>query len=143
MLTEQTLLQAPESDYMNDEQLAFFRRRLEIMRREICHELADAGDCFKVKDASGDVADRAGREEGWLVASRLTMQRSSLLQRIDDALARIEDASYGYCEETGDAIGLPRLLARPTAPLCLEAQEKQERLTRFRKPFETEQAAFF
>jgi DnaK suppressor protein len=77
-----------------------------------------------------DFNDRASREEKFLLEFRVRDREHNLLRKIEQALQRIEDGTYGWCQETGDPIGIPRLLARPTANLCIEAQERHELLKR-------------
>lgn len=77
-----------------------------------------------------DPNDRASTEEKYLLALRVRDRERKLLRKIDDALLRIEQRTYGWCAETGEPIGIPRLLARPTASLCLEAQERRELIER-------------
>ncbi len=115
------------ADYMNNEQLDFFRQRLLTLKGEITRNALEAADELREAAAPSDEADRATLEEETALALRVRNREDKLLAKIEAALQRIEDGSYGYCEETGEPIGLPRLLARPTATLSIEAQERRER----------------
>src|SRR5512143_3683585 len=127
-LTEAALLKMPASAYMNAAQLAFFRARLEALRDEMLSNAADTGEHLKENEIVADPNDRATVEEENMLEQRVRDRERKLLKKIDSALRRIEEGEYGFCLETGDPIGIPRLLARPTAELSIEAQEKHERL---------------
>ncbi|HMV53873.1 MAG TPA: RNA polymerase-binding protein DksA [Rhodocyclaceae bacterium] len=127
-LTEAELLKMPEKDYMNAAQLAFFKARLEAMRDEILEKAAETVEHMREIEAVADPADRATVEEEHTLELRTRDRERKLLRKIEEAIARIDDASYGWCAETGEPIGVPRLLARPTATLSIEAQERRERL---------------
>jgi len=118
----------PEADYMNAAQLAYFKAKLVTMRDEILDNARETGEHLKENEVFADPNDRATVEEENMLEQRVRDRERKLLKKITTALARIEDSSYGYCLETGDPIGIPRLLARPTAELSIEAQEKHERL---------------
>lgn len=122
------LLAMPESDYMNAAQLAYFKTKLTVMRDEILENARETGEHLKENEVFADPNDRATVEEENLLEQRVRDRERKLLKKINTSLARIEAGEYGYCLETGDPIGLPRLLARPTAELSIEAQEKHERL---------------
>jgi len=128
VLDEVSLLAMPEADYMNAAQLAFFRARLRAMRAELERNARMTEEHLHGAIALPDPNDRATVEEAQALELRVRDRERKLLKKIDEALARIEDGSYGFCEETGEPIGLPRLLARPTASLSIEAQELRERL---------------
>ena len=130
VLTEQELRKMPEADYMNDLQLEFFRQRLLEMRQDILSRESATRDRLNQSESHADPADRATAEEESFLDLRLRERESMLLRKIDDALRRIRDKEYGYCVKTGEPIGIPRLLARPTATLCVEAQERHERRER-------------
>lgn len=125
---EASLLAMPEADYMNVAQLAFFRARLLAMRAELERNARTTEEHLHGTIALPDPNDRATVEEEQALELRVRDRERKLLKKIGEALARIEDGSYGFCEETGEPIGLPRLLARPTASLSIEAQELRERL---------------
>lgn len=123
---EAKLLAMPTNDYMNDEQLRFFRHRLLAERVEIETHLREMKDVIASRERDSDESDQASFEEELRLALRQADRESRLLKNIESALKRIESGEYGYCEETGEPIGLPRLMFRPTAKLCIEAKERQE-----------------
>jgi DnaK suppressor protein len=125
-LTEAALLKMPASAYMNADQLAFFRSRLEAMRDELLSNAANTGEHLKENENFADPNDRASMEEEHMLEQRVRDRERKQLKKINSALKRIESGEYGWCEETGDPIGLPRLLARPTAEYSIEAQERHE-----------------
>lgn len=127
-LNDAELLAMPESDYMNEAQLAYFKAKLTAMRDEILENARETGVHLKENEVFADPNDRATVEEENLLEQRVRDRERKLLKKINSSLSRIEEGEYGYCQETGDPIGLPRLLARPTAELSIEAQEKHERL---------------
>lgn len=120
------LLAMPESDYMNAEQLAFFRQRLLRERDDIEAHLQEIRRVIASHERDSDEADQAAFEEELRLALRQADRESRLLNNIAAALKRIESGDYGYCDETGEPIGLARLMFRPTAKLCIEAKERQE-----------------
>ncbi len=122
------LLAMPESAYMNEAQLAYFKAKLIAMRDEILQNARETGEHLKENEVFADPNDRATVEEENLLEQRVRDRERKLLKKINASLARIEEGEYGYCLETGEPIGLPRLLARPTAELSIEAQEKHERM---------------
>ncbi|HLT25928.1 MAG TPA: RNA polymerase-binding protein DksA [Zeimonas sp.] len=124
--TEAELLKMPESDYMNEAQLAFFRERLQQIERDILANADETTENLRETVVVPDPADRATIEEEHALELRTRDRERKLLKKVQQALARIESGEYGYCEETGEPIGIPRLLARPTATLSLEAQERRE-----------------
>jgi DnaK suppressor protein len=113
--------------YMNKDQLEHFRQLLLAWKRELMEEV-DRTMLHMKDDAANfpDPNDRATQESEFGLELRTRDRERKLLKKIDSALARIDDGSYGYCEETGDEIGLRRLEARPVATLCVEAQERRE-----------------
>lgn len=127
-LTEATLLAMPEADYMNEQQTAFFRDRLTTMRNELQLKVDETVEHMREQETVADPADRATVEEEHALELRTRDRERKLLKKIDQALGRIADGSYGFCEETGEPIGLARLLARPTATLSVEAQARRERM---------------
>ena len=124
--TEAELLKMPESDYMNDAQLAFFRERLQQIERDILANADETTENLRETVVVPDPADRATIEEEHALELRTRDRERKLLKKVQQSLARIDSGEYGYCEETGEPIGIPRLLARPTATLSLEAQERRE-----------------
>jgi DnaK suppressor protein len=116
-------------EYMSPQQLAFFRERLTSWREELLEESRRTVEEMRdeVRDVT-DEAERASRESEHSLALRTRERYRKLIPKINAALERIEDGSYGYCAETGEPIGVPRLLARPIATLSVEAQERYERM---------------
>ncbi|MDX1610670.1 MAG: RNA polymerase-binding protein DksA [Halofilum sp. (in: g-proteobacteria)] len=127
-MTEEELLAAPEKDYMNEDQLEFFRQRLLQARAEIEQDIERARNELSSGTNEADELDRATAEEERWLSLRISEREGKLLRKIDEALQRIEDGEYGYCEDTGEPIGIPRLLARPTATLSAEAKTRREQL---------------
>lgn len=127
-LTEAELLKMPDRDYMNAAQMAFFKARLIAMRDEILEKAAETVEHMREFEAVADPADRATVEEEHTLELRTRDRERKLLRKIEESIGRIDDGSYGWCAETGEPIGLPRLLARPTATLSIEAQERRERM---------------
>jgi DnaK suppressor protein len=126
-LTEQQLLATPESDYMSGAQLAFFRTKLELMRDEILAHAQQAADELREEvTVLADPADRATIEEEHNLEQYTRERERKFLKSVAQAIARIDTGDYGWCEETGDPIGIARLLASPTANLTVEAQERRE-----------------
>ena len=124
--TEAELVKQPKAEYMSAAQRKFFKNRLLELRTQL-RENADATtEHLRELAVAPDPADRATQEEEHALELRTRDRERKLLKKIEGALLRIEDGSYGYCEETGDPIGVPRLLARPTATLTIEAQERRE-----------------
>ncbi len=126
-MNDAELLSMPETEYMNDKQLEFFRVRLKQQKDDL---LANAGETTEHlrEDTTivPDPADRATIEEEHALELRTRDRERKLLKKITQSLSRIESGEYGYCDETGEPIGLGRLLARPTATLSLEAQQRRE-----------------
>ncbi len=119
---------AEDEPFMNERQLEYFRRKLLAWKGEILKESLDTIEGMKDGTRNiPDIADRASEETDRALELRTRDRQRKLIAKIDAALSRIEDGSYGYCEETGDPISLKRLEARPIATLSLEAQERHER----------------
>ena len=121
----------PSADepFMNDMQKEFFRRKLVAWREELLHESAETLDNPKQGGMTvPDISDRASAEADKALELRTRDRMRKVISKIDAALDRIEDGSYGYCEETGEPIGLERLIARPIATMTIEAQERHERM---------------
>ena len=125
-LTEQELLAMSDKDYMNDKQLEFFRNRLTEMEAELRHNAGQTTENLRESNVVPDPADRATIEEEHALELRTRDRERKLLKKVQAAIKRIDEGEYGYCEETGEPIGVRRLLARPTATLSLEAQERRE-----------------
>lgn len=121
----------PSADepFMNDMQKEFFRRKLVAWREELLHESAETLDNLKQGGMTVPyISDRASAEADKALELRTRDRMRKVISKIDAALDRIEDGSYGYCEETGEPIGLERLIARPIATMTIEAQERHERM---------------
>ena len=119
----------PEEDYMSPRQLKFFKKLLLEEKRRLLEKAAETTQSLQQEnEVTPDWTDRATIEEEQALELRVRDRERKLMKKIDEALERIEKGTYGWCEETGEPIGLKRLLARPTATLCLEAQERHERL---------------
>jgi len=117
--------------FMNERQKAYFRNKLLMWKEEIIKETRQTLDgLHEDTEKHADSADRATSEADRALVLRARDRQRKLVSKIDAALARLEDGSYGFCEETGEAIGLKRLDARPIATLSLEAQERHERRER-------------
>jgi len=126
-LSESELLAMPEREYMNEKQLDFFRARLAALKDDLLSNAGETTEHLR-EDTSivPDPADRATIEEEHALELRTRDRERKLLKKISQSLARIDNGEYGYCDETGEPIGLGRLLARPTATLSLEAQQRRE-----------------
>ena len=124
--TEAELLRMPESEYMNERQLGFFRERLRTLEQEILSNAGETTEHLRETQFVPDPADRATIEEEHALELRTRDRERKLLKKVQQSIARIDGGDYGWCEETGEPIGLRRLLARPTATLSLEAQERRE-----------------
>ena len=113
---------------MNENQLAFFKQRLLEIRAQLLNNADDTGQHLRENETTTDPSDRATLEEEYTLELRTRDRERKLLKKVEKSLKLIEDGEYGFCEETGEPIGIPRLLARPTATLSLEAQERRERM---------------
>ena len=126
-LADADIMAMPDSEYMNDVQQAFFRAKLQQLKADM---LANAGETTEHlrEDTSvmPDPADRATIEEEHALELRTRDRERKLLKKIEQAIQRIDAGDYGYCDETGEPIGVGRLMARPTANLSLEAQQRRE-----------------
>jgi DnaK suppressor protein len=127
-ISEKDLLKSKEDDYMSKEQLNFFKFKLLEVRSQILANASDTGEHLRENEVTTDPADRATQEEEYTLELRTRDRERKLLKKVERSLRMIDDGSYGWCEESGEPIGLPRLLARPTATLSLEAQERRERM---------------
>jgi DnaK suppressor protein len=128
--TEQEVRSAPADEYMNNAQLAFFRHRLEEEMRLLLENAQETTSHLQENEATPDPADRASVEEEHTLELRVRDRERKLLKKVEEAIARIDRGEYGWCEETGEPIGIGRLLARPTATLSLEAQERREKMNK-------------
>ena len=127
LLTEEELLAMSEDDYMNEAQRAFFQNRLRELETEILANAGTTTENLRETQFVPDPADRATIEEEHALELRTRDRERKLLKKVQQSLQLIESGEYGWCEETGEAIGVARLLARPTANLSLEAQERREK----------------
>lgn len=123
---EVRILAMPETDYMNSAQLVFFTQRLQTERLALLQHIQELKGDIQLSEQSGDEGDKAMREEELRMLFRQIDRESRLLPKIDAALQRIRSGEYGYCQETGEPIGLRRLLLRPTAELSIDAKQTQE-----------------
>lgn len=114
-------------EYMNSKQLEYFKQKLTVWRDELVEETRETIDNLQaeVRDV-GDEAERATRETENSLELRTRDRYRKLINKINKTLIRLDEGDYGYCEETGEEIGLQRLEARPIATLCLDAQERWE-----------------
>ena len=121
----------PSADepFMNDMQKEYFRRKLIAWREELLHDSEETLDNLKQGGMTvPDISDRASAEADKALELRTRDRMRKVISKIDAALEKIEDGTYGYCEETGEPIGLERLIARPIATLSIDAQERHERM---------------
>jgi DnaK suppressor protein len=126
-LTDAEVLAMPDSEYMNDAQMAFFRLKLVQLKQEILNSAGETTEHLREDTVVvPDPADRATIEEEHALELRTRDRERKLLKKIEQSIARIDAGDYGYCDETGEPIGVGRLLARPTATLSLEAQQRRE-----------------
>ena len=120
--------------FMNDRQREYFRQKLLAWREDILREARETLQHLQDENQNHpDFADRASSETDRAIELRARDRQRKLIAKIDEALSRIEDGTYGYCEETGEPIALKRLEARPIATLSVEAQERHERMERTRR----------
>ena len=123
-----------DEPFMNDRQREYFRRKLIDWKEEIIRDSELTLTAMQSdSDSHPDLVDRASSEGDRAIELRARDRQRKLIAKIDAALQRIEDGSYGYCEETGDPISLARLDARPIATLSIEAQERHERMERIHR----------
>lgn len=129
-ITEEDILKMSDDDYMNDIQLAFFKKLLLQLEASILNNAKDFTQNFQDQDVVyvADVSDQASNEEANYLNLKARNREAKLLRKIRQALVLIDSGEYGYCQDTGEKIGLRRLLTRPTAILTTEAQERREKL---------------
>lgn len=131
VVSEDAYRPSDDEPFMNDRQLDYFRKKLLAWKDEILKE--SRGTVVHLQSETSnhpDLVDRASSESDKALELRTRDRQRKLISKIDEALRRIEDGSYGYCEDTGEPISLARLDARPTATMSLEAQERHERRER-------------
>ena len=134
LVKESVYRPSEDEPFMNERQLEFFRQKLLDWKEEILRESRETLSHLQTDTENHpDLADRASSETDKALELRTRDRQRKLISKIDEALRRIEDGIYGYCEETGEPIGLQRLEARPIATLSLEAQERHERRERFHR----------
>lgn len=126
-LSEAEVLAMPDTEYMNEKQLEFFRVKLQTLKDDLLSNAGETTEHLR-EDTSivPDPADRATIEEEHALELRTRDRERKLLKKISQSLVRIDAGDYGFCDETGEPIGLGRLIARPTATLSLEAQQRRE-----------------
>ena len=126
-LTDAELLAMPDSEYMNEKQMGAFRLKLSLLKQEILNSAGETTEHLREDTVVvPDPADRATIEEEHALELRTRDRERKLLKKIEQSITRIDAGDYGYCDETGESIGVGRLLARPTATLSLEAQQRRE-----------------
>ncbi|MDG2522496.1 RNA polymerase-binding protein DksA [Caulobacter segnis] len=131
LVSKDTYRPSEGEEFMNERQLEYFKQKLLDWKEEILRESRDTVSHLQTETENHpDLADRASSETDRALELRTRDRQRKLISKIDEALRRIEDGSYGFCEETGEPIGLARLEARPVATLSLEAQERHERRER-------------
>jgi DnaK suppressor protein len=130
LLSDAELLAAPDSEYMSEAQLLTFKQRLYDEEKTLRDAAESTSHHLQETEAAPDPTDRASAEEEHTLELRVRDRERKLLKKIAQALKRIEAGTYGWCEETGEPIGIARLLARSTASLTLEAQERHEQRKR-------------
>lgn len=126
LLTEAQILQMSEKDYMNAAQQAFFKARLQQLEKDLIKNAGETTEHLRETTLVPDPADRATIEEEHALELRTRDRERKLLKKVQQSIASIDTGEYGWCVETGEPIGVQRLLARPTATLSLEAQQRRE-----------------
>lgn len=126
LLTEAQILKMGDKDYMSPAQLAFFKNRLQQLEKDLLKNADETTEHLRETVLVPDPADRATIEEEHALELRTRDRERKLLKKVQQSIASIDGGDYGWCEETGEPIGVPRLLARPTATLSLEAQQRRE-----------------
>lgn len=126
-LTDEEVKSMPDAEYMNEKQMAFFRYKLSVLKQEIHNSAGKTTEHLREDTVVvPDPADRATIEEEHALELRTRDRERKLLKKIEQSIGRIDSGDYGYCDETGEPIGVGRLIARPTANLSLEAQQRRE-----------------
>ena len=126
LLTEDEIRVMGEKDYMNPAQMAFFKARLQTLEKELLKNAGETTEHLRETVLVPDPADRATIEEEHALELRTRDRERKLLKKVQQSIASIDAGEYGWCEETGEPIGVLRLIARPTATLSLEAQQRRE-----------------
>lgn len=131
MLTEAKLRKMPKSNYMNKEQLEFFQHKLLTMKTEIEQNIERFRKELADLQPAADENDQASLEEERMIKVRIIERQSKVLPKINYSLQQIQEGVYGYCEETGEPIGIERLLVRPTATLSIASKNVDEQKEKF------------
>ena len=126
LMTREQILNDDEDNYMNEAQLAFFKNLLIELYESTSERIEEAKQQMVAPMGFADPADRASSEEQSSIALRIVDREQKLLPKIKQSLERIRTKEYGYCLESGEPIGVPRLLARPTAEYCAEVKARKE-----------------
>ena len=126
LISEDEIRAMSEKDYMNAAQLAFFKARLQQLEKDLLKNAGETTEHLRETVLVPDPADRATIEEEHALELRTRDRERKLLKKVQQSIAAIDGGDYGWCEETGEPIGIPRLIARPTATLSLEAQQRRE-----------------
>jgi DnaK suppressor protein len=126
LISEDEIRAMNEKDYMNAAQLAFFKARLQQLEKDLLKNAGETTEHLRETVLVPDPADRATIEEEHALELRTRDRERKLLKKVQQSIAAIDAGDYGWCEETGEPIGIPRLIARPTATLSLEAQQRRE-----------------
>ncbi len=126
VLSEEEIRSMNDKDYMNADQLAFFKARLQQLEKDLLKNAGETTEHLRETVLVPDPADRATIEEEHALELRTRDRERKLLKKVQQSIAAIDAGDYGWCEETGEPIGIPRLIARPTATLSLEAQQRRE-----------------
>lgn len=126
VISEKDLLKMADNDYMNPIQRQFFKKILTDMQEDLKKEISSARESMLATGDVGDSLDIASDAEILQLSLRTTERKTKLLHKVEEALIRVENGTYGFCVESGNPIGLNRLLARPTATLSIDSKEQQE-----------------
>lgn len=126
VLTEEQIRQMGDDEYMNAAQLAFFKAKLQQLEKDLLKNAGETTEHLRETVLVPDPADRATIEEEHALELRTRDRERKLLKKVQQSIAAIDAGDYGWCEETGEPIGIARLIARPTATLSLEAQQRRE-----------------
>jgi DnaK suppressor protein len=126
LMSEADLIKQAKTDYMSKDQLKFFKHQLQMLAAQLRENAGATTEHLRELAVAPDPADRATLEEEHALELRARDRERKLLKKVEAAIVRIDSGDYGYCEETGEPIGIQRLMARPTATLTIEAQERRE-----------------
>ncbi len=126
LMSEADLIKQAKTDYMSKDQLKYFKHQLQMLAAQLRENAGATTEHLRELAVAPDPADRATLEEEHALELRARDRERKLLKKVESAIVRIDSGDYGYCEETGEPIGIQRLMARPTATLTIEAQERRE-----------------